>query len=88
MDANTKERLKHLDVDSSKIQDKKTRDDVDFLLGGVEQFAGEIDDLKPGFVLYFRPDIAAIAIPAIFIIAPTNIVVCLGMILHDITSFL
>ena len=45
MDKKTKDKLKHLDLDSSKIPDKETRSCVSFLLDGVEQFAQEVESL-------------------------------------------
>jgi len=46
MDAKTKDKLKHMDVDSSKITDEQTRSDVGFLLNGVEQLATENQQLE------------------------------------------
>ena len=45
MDEKTKNKLKNLDLDSRKISDNETRNSVDFLLNGVEQFAHEIESL-------------------------------------------
>ena len=46
MDTHTRNKLKHLDVDSNKITDQQTRRDVCLLLDGVEKFATENEQLK------------------------------------------